>query len=224
MYDLDMSVIIKSIPSLLEGVKMTVFISGISSIFAFIIALLLVFFRTMGRRCLKCAASGYVEVIRNTPFLIQLYITYKAFPSIGIMLPPIYCGILSLCIYAGAFISEVLRSGINSVAAEQFEASTSLGLNRFQTFTLIIFPQAVRIVIPPLSSQFINIIKNSSLVSFIAVTDLFYRIYKGAVDDFRFFEFFIAGALIYMFLTGILAAGSHLLEHIFSLRGRTAKV
>ncbi len=224
MYNFDTAVIIESIPNLIDGVKMTLFISVISSICAFIIGLIIVFSRTMGLKYLKFFAVCYVEIIRNTPLLVQLYIMYKALPSLGIMLSPISCGILSLSLYAGAFISEVLRSGIHSVANEQFESSTSLGLSKFQAFTLIIFPQAIRIVIPPLSSQFINIIKNSSLVSFIAVTDLFYRIYKGAVDDFRFVEFFLAGAFIYMMLTGVIALFSNILENVFRLRGRTAKI
>lgn len=223
MYNFDVSVILKAMPLILDGIKTTLIISAVSSVCAFIIGFIVVFMRTMGSKHFRFISTCYVEIIRNTPLLIQLYIVYKAFPSLGIMLSPIDCGIFSLSLYAGAFISEILRSGINSVASEQLEASTSLGLNKFQAFRLIIFPQAIRIVIPPLSSQFINIIKNSSLVSFISVTDLFYRIYKGAVDDFRFFEFFAAGALIYMVLTGIVALCSNILENIFRLRGREAK-
>lgn len=220
----DISVIIKSLPAIIEGIKITVFISVISSVCAFIIGLIIVFFRTTGTRPLKFMAVSYVEIIRNTPLLIQLYFIYKALPEFGLMLSPIACGILALSLYTGAFISEVLRSGINSVASEQYQASISLGLSKFQTFRLIILPQAIKIIIPPLGSQFINVIKNSSLVSFISVTDLFYGIYKGAVDDFRFFEFFITGALIYMMLTGTVALFTNLFENLFHIQGRAAKV
>ena len=224
MDSFDISVIIKSLPVIIEGIKITVFISVISSVCAFIIGLIIVFFRTTGTRPLKFMAVSYVEIIRNTPLLIQLYFIYKALPDFGLMLSPIACGILALSLYTGAFISEVLRSGINSVASEQYQASISLGLSKFQTFRLIILPQAIKIIIPPLGSQFINVIKNSSLVSFISVTDLFYGIYKGAVDDFRFFEFFITGALIYMMLTGNVALFTNLFENLFNLQGRAAKV
>ena len=224
MDSFDISVIIKSLPVIIEGIKITVFISVISSVCAFIIGLIIVFFRTTGTRPLKFMAVSYVEIIRNTPLLIQLYFIYKALPDFGLMLSPIACGILALSLYTGAFISEVLRSGINSVASEQYQASISLGLSKFQTFRLIILPQAIKIIIPPLGSQFINVIKNSSLVSFISVTDLFYGIYKGAVDDFRFFEFFITGALIYMMLTGTVALFTNLFENLFNLQGRAAKV
>ena len=224
MYNFDISVITKSIPLLIDGIKITVFISAISSVCAFLIGITVVYFRTAGSKPIRFLAGSYVEIIRNTPLLIQLYFTYKSFPDIGITLPPIGCGILSLSIYTGAFISEVLRSGINSVASEQYEASISLGLSKFQTFRLIILPQALRIIIPPLGSQFINLIKNSSLVSFISVTDLFYVVYKGAVDDFRFFEFFFTGALMYMILTGIIALFTNILETRLNFRGRTAKI
>lgn len=224
MYNFDTSVILESTPILIDGIKITLFISVISSICAFIIGLITVFLRTMGTKPLKFIAVSYVEIIRNTPLLIQLYFIYKSFPDLGFMLPPIGCGILALSLYSGAFISEVLRAGINSVAAEQYQASISLGLSKFQTFRLIIFPQAVRIIIPPLGSQFINVVKNSSLVSFISVTDLFYRIYQGAVNDFRFFEFFITGALIYMMLTGIIAILTNIFENMFKIQGRAAKI
>lgn len=224
MYDFDISTIIKALPSIINGIKITVFISVISSVCAFLIGLIIVFFRTMCNGPLKFFAGVYVEVIRNTPLLIQLYFIYKSFPDLGLMFRPIECGIVALSFYSGVFISEVLRAGINSVASEQYQASISLGLSNFQSFRLIILPQALRIVIPPLGSQFINIIKNSSLVSFISVTDLFYSIYKGAVDNFRFFEFFLTGALIYMTLTGIIALFTHMFEYMCKTQGRTAKV
>jgi len=223
MYNFNTSVIIEALPYLIDGIKITLFISVISTICAFMIGLITVFLRTMGTGFLKFIAVFYVEIIRNTPLLIQLYFVYKSLPALGLMIPPIWCGILALSFYTGAFISEVLRAGINSVAAEQYHASISLGLSKFQAFRLIIFPQAIRIIIPPLGSQFINVIKNSSLVSFISVTDLFYRIYKGAVDDFRFFEFFMIGALIYMVLTGTIAILTNIFENLFKIQGRMAK-
>lgn len=223
MYNFDPSVIIESLPLLISGIKITVFISVISSFCAFIIGMIVVYCRTMETGFIKFLAVTFVEIIRNTPLLIQLYFVYKCLPGLGLMLPPITCGIIALSIYTGAFISEVLRSGINSVVSEQYQASVSLGLSKFQIFSLIIFPQAIRIVIPALGSQFINIIKNSSLVSFISVTDLFYNIYKGAVDDFRFFEFFLTGALMYMVLTGIVALITNISENIFKLSGKAVK-
>lgn len=224
MYQLDINIIIQALPSILEGLKTTLFISVISSIIAFVIGVFIAYFRNSDFGAIKILSSAYVEIVRNTPLLIQLYIYYKGLPNIGISFPPVLCGIIALSLYTGAYISEVLRAGLNSIAPEQQEAAKGLGLTKFQTFKLVVFPQAMRIIIPPLGSQFISLIKNSSLVSFIAVTDLFYVIFKGAVDDFRFFEFFITGAIIYMVLTGTVSMIANLLEYRFKISGRAVKV
>jgi len=224
MYEIDFTVIIEALPELTAGIKTTVFISAVSSLIAFLIGLVVVFARTMGSSVLAAVGTAYVEIIRNTPLLVQLYFVYKVFPELGLKLSPVACGIIALSIYTGAYIAEVLRSGVNSVTSEQYQAARGLGLSQMETFRLIIFPQALRITIPPLGSQFINLVKNSSLVSFIAVTDLFYVIYKGAVDDFRFFEFFIVGALIYMVLTGFIALISNIFERMSKIQGREARI
>ncbi|MFH0701967.1 MAG: amino acid ABC transporter permease [bacterium] len=223
-FDFDLNVIIEAYPYILEGLKITLLISVTSSFFAFIIGVTIAFLRNTNNSTVKFLCVAYVEIIRNTPLLVQIYLCYKGLPNIGINLPPLLCGILTLSIYTGTFIAEVFRSGINSIAHEQYEAARGLGLSRLQTFSLVVFPQAIRIIIPPLGSQFINLLKNSSLVSFIAVGDLFYVIYKGAVDDFRFFEFFFTGAIIYMCLTGIIAIIANLLEYKFKIQGRTVKI
>ncbi|OGH96838.1 MAG: hypothetical protein A2287_06045 [Candidatus Melainabacteria bacterium RIFOXYA12_FULL_32_12] len=224
MYDFDVNAIVKALPYIINGLKITLFVSIISSIFALIIGITIAYFRSQDNSSLKPLAIIYVEVIRNTPLLIQLYLWYKGLPNIGVNLPAIMCGILALSIYTAAYISEVLRSGINSIANEQHEAAKGLGLSQFQVFTLIVFPQAIRIIIPPLGSQFINLIKNSSLVSFIAVTDIFYVIYRESVNDFRFLEFFLVGAVIYMILTGTVAVLTNILEDKLKIQGRTVKI
>jgi His/Glu/Gln/Arg/opine family amino acid ABC transporter permease subunit len=216
MYLFDPTVIQEYMPNLIDGIKITVFISVISSVIAFFIGIMVVFFRTMGRPFVRFFAASYVEIIRNTPLLIQLYFIYMCLPAVGLKIPPIICGILGLSLYTGAFISEVLRSGINSVATEQYLASLSLGFRKFQAFRMIIFPQALRIVIPAMGSQFINTIKNSSLVSFISVADLYYNVEKLAVDDFRVLEAFVAGAVLYMIITGIVAIIANIAEHLFN--------
>jgi putative glutamine transport system permease protein len=224
MYNLDFSILYNSLPDIINGLKITLIISVVSSFFAFVIGILLAFMRNTEIPVIRFFATTYVELLRNIPLLIILYLFYKGLSNIGFNLSSIMCGILALSLYTGAFISEVLRSGINSIAHEQYEAAFGLGLTRLQAFKMVIFPQAIRIILPPLGSQFINLIKNSSLVSFIAVTDLFYVVYKGAVDDFRIFEFFIIGAVIYMFLTGTVAILTNLIECYLKIPGRTAKI
>ncbi|MDD3149489.1 MAG: amino acid ABC transporter permease, partial [Candidatus Gastranaerophilales bacterium] len=188
MYIPDISVIKTYLPFILEGLKLTVFISTVGCFFAFFIGLLTAFLRNLPSKPISFVAAIYTEFIRNTPLLIQLYILYKGFPLLGLKFPGIVCGIIALSLYTGAYIAEVLRSGMNSVEKAQKQASRGLGLSYVQTFRYIIYPQTIRIMISPLCSQFINLIKNSSLVSFIAVTDIFYVVYKGAADDFRIYE------------------------------------
>jgi His/Glu/Gln/Arg/opine family amino acid ABC transporter permease subunit len=219
-YNLDWQVIIEALPLLWSGLKVTIFISVVSSIFAMMIGLVAALGRVSKNKVFNKIATGYVEFFRNTPLLVQIYIYYRGLPNIGIELEPIVCGILALSIYTGAYITEVVRSGIQSIAKEQFEAAEALGFSNLQKLQLIILPQAFRIVIPPLGNQFINLTKNSSLVSFITVTDIFYVIYKGSVDDFRFLEFFIIGCLIYMCLVGTISLFVNLFEYYLRIPGR----
>jgi His/Glu/Gln/Arg/opine family amino acid ABC transporter permease subunit len=195
-----------------------------SSILAFILGVFVTYLRDLPNNFYKIITNIYVEVARNVPLLIQLYLIYKVYPNFGLTFSPINCGIIALSLYTGAYISEVLRSGMNSIVMQQKQAAYALGLNYFQTFFMITFPQAIRIVIPALGSQFINLIKNSSLVSFIAVVDVFYVIYKGAADDFRIYEFFLVGALIYMILSGFVALITNILEKKLKVYGREVRV
>lgn len=224
MYSLDFSVVLEAKDLILQGLMITLRVSLLSSIFAFALGVFVTYLREMPNNFTKIITNIYVEVARNVPLLIQLYIIYKVYPNFGLTFSPINCGIIALSLYTGAYIAEVLRSGMNSIVQQQAQASYALGFNYFQTFFMITFPQAIRIVIPTLGSQFINLLKNSSLVSFIAVMDIFYVIYKGAADDFRIYEFFLAGALIYMFLAGFVALATNIFEKKFKVYGREVRV
>lgn len=224
MYALDFSVLLEAKNLIWQGILVTLQVSVLSSIFAFLLGVVILYLRELPNNFIGFLANFYVELARNIPLLIHLYIIYKVYPHFGLSFSPINCGIIALSIYTAAYIAEVLRSGMNSIAAQQTQAAYSLGLNYFHTFFLITFPQAIRIVIPSLGSQFINLIKNSSLVSFIAVVDIFYVIYKGAADDFRIYEFFLFGTLLYMGLTGVIAIIVNIIEKNFRVYGREARV
>lgn len=224
MYTLDFSVLLEAKNLIWQGLLMTLRVSLLSSIFAFLLAVFVTYLRNIPCEITKYLINAYIELVRNIPLLIQLYIIYKVYPHFGLSFSPVNCGIIALSIYTAAYIAEVLRSGMNSIAKQQSQAAYALGLNYFQTFFMITFPQAIRIVIPALGSQFINLIKNSSLVSFIAVVDIFYVIYKGAADDFRIYEFFLLGTLIYMVLTGFVAVLINFIEAHLKVFGREARV
>lgn len=223
MYHFDFGVLFQAKKLVVQGIATTLFISLTGIIVSFSLGVILAFLRDSFENPIKSLSISFIELTRNIPLLIHLYIVYKALPYLNITLPPLLCGIIALSIYTSAYIAEVLRAGIKSVAREQKQAATALGLNRFQVFFLIIFPQAIRLVIPALASQFINLLKNSSIVSFIAVADLFYITYKGAVDDFRVYEFFTLAVLVYSLLNAAIALLANYCEKRFKTFGREAQ-
>lgn len=190
-----------------RGFGVTCQISAISASFALFIGFWMAFARLSVQRWLRGCASAYVAFFRNTPLLIQLYIFYRGLQSIGIVLEPLTCGVLALSLYSGAYMTEIFRSGLLAVPKEQLDAGLSLGLTRLQVYKLVLIPQAVRLVLPTVGNQLIALTKNSALVAFITVSDLFLVIYKGAVDQFRPMEFFIEGALWYLLLSWGISAG-----------------
>ena len=182
----------------LDGLLVTLWISALSALLAVILGCMAAYLRMSAVKPLRVLGTAYVELFRNTPLLIQLYVFYRGLSSVGVMLPPELCGILALGLYAGAYVTEVFRSGLLALPKEQLDAGLALGLSRWEVYTRILLPQAVRVILPPLGNQFVNIAKNSSLVAFITVSDLFHVVYKGAVDEFRPIEFFVEGMALYL--------------------------
>lgn len=217
MYTFDFSIILKDIRLVWSGLYVTILVSILSGLMAFVLGTFFVYFRTDGRWWVSKSASFLISCIRNTPLLILIFLFYKGLPSVGIVFSSFVCGVLALGIYSAAYVSDALLSGVNTVQTEQLQASASLGLNRFQSFFYVILPQALRNSIFILGSQFMNIVKNSSLVSFIAVSDIFYVIYRGISDSYRIYEYFILALLLYCTLTGFVLLLTNLLNEIFKL-------
>ena len=168
------------------------------------------------RRAARAAAATYVEVIRNTPFLVQAYVVYFGLPAIGLRLTAYPAALLSLSIYAGAYATEILRAGIEGVPGGQREAARSLGLSRAAAFRHVVLPQALVAVYPALSSQFVLVMLASSLVSAIAVPELTAAANDIQGQTFRSFEAFLAIAAIYLVLTALLRTGLSGLERRIS--------
>lgn len=201
----------------LNGLLTTIRISLISSGFALVIGFLMAFARITPIAPLRIVAAVYVSIFRNTPLLIQLFFYYRGLQSVGIMLSPFTCGVLALSLYTGAYLTEVFRSGLQAVPKEQTDAGLSLGLDRFQVYRMILVPQAFRIALPAIGNQMISLMKNSSLVAFITVTDLFFVVYKGAVDHFLPMEYFIEGAALYLLLALTISAIIRLIERLVAI-------
>ncbi len=201
---------------LLQGLFITLQISAISLVVSLAIGLITAAFRLSASPVASLLARLYIEAIRNTPLLIQLFFIYFVLgPLLGLDRLP--AAILSLSLFEGAYIAEILRSGILSVAREQHEAAYSLGLGPFYTYRHVILPQAIRTVLPPLTSQAISLIKDSALVSTIAIYDLTMQAQAIIAETFLTFEVWLTVAALYLAITVALSSVAGTLEHRLKL-------
>jgi cystine transport system permease protein len=142
-------------------------------------------------------ATLYVSVMRGTPLLVQIFVIYYGLPSIGIEFTPVTAGVLALSLNAGAYLSESLRGAIDSISGGQWRASFSLGLGYWQTLGHIVLPQALRVAVPSMSNTLISLIKDTSLVSVITMTELMLSTKEVIATTFRPLPLYIAAAAIY---------------------------
>ena len=201
---------------LLQGLFITLQISALSLVASLLIGLFTAVCRLSASPVASLLARLYIEVIRNTPLLIQIFFIYFVLgPLLGLDRLP--AAILSLSLFEGAYIAEIFRSGILAVAREQHEAAYSLGLSPFATFRHVILPQAVRTVLPPLTSQAISLIKDSALVSTIAIYDLTMQAQSIIAETFLTFEVWLTVAVLYLIITIALSYLAGVLEHRLKL-------
>ncbi|MBT8361001.1 MAG: amino acid ABC transporter permease [Deltaproteobacteria bacterium] len=201
---------------LLEGLKITLHITWISMILTYVIGLATALLRLSDSIIGRVVARLYLEVARNTPLIVQLFFIYFVVaPVLGI--DRLFAAILALSLFEGAYASEIYRSGIVSLPKGQWEASHSLGLTAFDTYRKIILPQAIRRVLPPLTSQTISLIKDSSLVSVIAVYEMTMQANAIVAETFLTFEVYFTIAGIYLVITVFLSQMVALLERKFKV-------
>lgn len=209
----------------LLGAKNTILLALLAVIIGVAIGLFLAILRISKNRSLRFIGTAYVEFIRGTPLLVQLFIIYYGLQAIGIRFPEspllsrllginfadFMAGVITMGINSGAYVCEIFRSGIQSVDKGQTEASRSLGLSWPRTLRYIIVPQAFRNVLPTLGNEFIVVIKESSIVSIIGIADLMYKANTIRGNTFQPFEPLIVAALVYFLMTFPL---SKVLAHI----------
>ncbi len=189
---------------LMMGLWTTLWLSAISSIFALFLGLITGIARISKNVTLRGLAMIYVEFIRGTPLLVQIFIAYFFLGTV-FNLSRNVCGVGALALFAGAYVAEIVRAGIQSIPKGQMEASRSLGMTAFQTMMDIILPQAFKKILPPLSGQFISLIKDSSLVSVIAITDLTKSGREIITSTFATFEVWLVVAAMYLLVTSLLS-------------------
>jgi polar amino acid transport system permease protein len=185
---------------LLHGLAVTLQITGASLVLATLFGLLTAFFRLSGAVLARTLARAYLETIRNTPLLVQLFFIYFVLaPVLG--MERFASAILALSLFEGAYASEIFRAGIVSIHPGQWEAAYSLGLGTAQTYRYVVLPQALRRILPPLAGQAIALVKDSALVSTIAVYDLSMQGQSIVADTYLVFEVWFTVAAIYLTLT-----------------------
>ncbi|MGB3211163.1 MAG: ABC transporter permease subunit [Desulforhopalus sp.] len=189
---------------LMMGLWTTLWLSAISSVFALFLGLLTGLARVSKNITLRGLAMIYVECIRGTPLLVQIFIAYFFLGTV-FNLSRNVCGVGALALFAGAYVAEIVRAGIQAIPKGQMEASRSLGMTALQTMKDIILPQAFKKILPPLSGQFISLIKDSSLVSVIAITDLTKSGREIITSTFATFEVWIVVAAMYLLVTSLLS-------------------
>ena len=202
---------------LMKGLVVTLEITAWSVVITLAIGLVTALLRLSNSWSGRIVSKVYLEAIRNTPLLIQIYLFYFVLgPIIG--LDRFWVGVACLSVFEGAFACEVIRAGILSVPRGQWEASDSIGLGRLQGYLYVILPQAVPLMLPPLTGLVISLIKNSAIVSVIAVFDLTTEGRNIIADTFLSFEIWMTVAAIYLVLTVTLSVFVSYLEHRVRVR------
>lgn len=196
---------------LLMGLYLTLKISFFSIFFAIIIGIVAGILRISSNLILRKLTITYIEIIRGTPLLVQIFIFYFFIGTV-LGLDRFSAGVASLAIFAGAYIAEIVRAGIQSISKGQMEAARSLGMNYYQSMRYIILPQALKRTLPPMAGQFISLIKDSSLVSVISITDLTKAGREVVTSTFSPFEVWFSVAIMYLILTSTLSFVVQLLE------------
>jgi polar amino acid transport system permease protein len=210
--NVDTAFLQQTIPFILAGVPITLFLAITSIFFATILAGLGALGRLSRNPYLNGIASFYVSFFRGTPLLLQILFIYLALPQAGIVLPAVPTAIVALSLNYGSYMTEVFRSGIEAVPHGQTEAAQSLGMNSRTTFRRIIAPQAFRIVTPAVGNDFISMIKDSSLASVVGVQEILWRAQTAGRPTFQSMQTLLVAAFIYWVLTILFSLFQNRLE------------
>lgn len=193
------------LPPLLKGALYTIGLCALASILAVLIGLVVCVSKMSGIKPLVAIASGYIDLIRGTPLLLQLFYIYYALPDVGITLPAFLAGVLGLSINFGAYLAELFRSGIQSIDRGQSDAANAVGLSAWQRMRHIILPQALRNIYPGLANYGLVLIKDSSLVAVISVLELMRTGELLASSTFEAMKVYTLVALIYLAISYVVA-------------------
>lgn len=204
-------------PMLLQGTAWTLVFALASMLGGLSVATVVASLRLLGPRWLARLLDLYVSAFRGTPLLVQVFVIYYGLPSVGLQFEPLPAGVLALSLNAGAYLAESLRGAIAGVPEGQWAAAASLGMSRPQTLRHIVAPQALRLAVPSLGNTLISLIKDTSLVSVIAVTELMLATKELISTTFQPLPLYLAAAAIYWLLSVLLERAQQRLERSLAL-------
>ena len=200
-YEISWELVASSIPILAKGVVATLEFAALSVLIGLVIGIAGAAARVGSIAALSWIARAYVEAIRNTPMLVQLYFVFYGLPELGIRLDSNLTALIALSLYCGAYVLEIMRAGIEAVGEGQVAAARALGLSEAAVFRHVVLPQAFRISLPALGGQVIVMVKLSSLASVIGAVELTYYVVDIVAQTYRSFELYAMAGLIYLGLT-----------------------
>ena len=216
-FDLSLTFMASKLPVMLTvGAVTTLGISLVSITIASMIAFIGAIAKLSQNGMISGAATFYTSLFRGVPLLMQIYVIYMGLPQLGYVIDALPAGIAALSLCYGAYMTEIVRAGMQSISRGQWEAARSLGLSPFSVLTKVILPQAIPLVIPPIGNQYISMLKDSSLVSVIGIWELMYLSRNLGSKTFQHLEMLVLAALIYWFMSVILEFAQRKLELKFS--------
>jgi polar amino acid transport system permease protein len=208
-------------PALLRGTALTIFLTFASFAFALVLGLVLALARLDRRRWyLYAPAQAFVELIRGTPLLVQLFYLFFVLPFVGITMDPILTGILGLGINYGAYMSEVYRAGIEAVDRSQWEAAHALAMPTGLIMRVVVLPQAFRIIIPPMGNYLVSLFKDTAIVATISIKELLFSARLLASQNFQYLAVFTTVLVIYLVISYPASLGAAWLERRLRIGAR----
>jgi polar amino acid transport system permease protein len=212
-YDFQFADVFAAWPLLAKGTWITIQLSLTATVLGLLVAILCAWGKTWGPAPLRAVINAYIELIRNTPFLVQLFFFFFALPAIGLRWSPYTAALTAMVVNLGAYATEIIRAGIQSIPKGQVEAGLALSLRPHQVFRYIILKPAMRAIFPALTSQFILLMLSSAVVSVISADDLTSVAANLQSTTFRSFEIYIVVTLIYLALALAFSALFRLIQH-----------
>lgn len=203
--------VLEYLPQLGHGLWLTLLLTFVSGIVGFIVAIPLVLAVLYGSRLTKGLATCYISIIRGTPLLVQLFFIYFGFPAIGIRVSPLSAALIGFVLNSSAYQAEYLKGGFLAIQKEQYEASLSLGMTKWQTVFFVLIPQAFRFSLPALSNEIIYLVKYTSVAYIIQVPELFAQAKYFASDTFFYLQIFLLIGIVYLIMVWAI---SHFMDYL----------